>query len=594
VRRQSELGETGFRASILLITLAIAAIATMQFSWFSRAAAMEVVETYRGLDIAVSQAVSREYQRYIPLLADLRSARSGAPLSRSALESLLARVYRAYGPEGVTPALLRSVAIVEAEPPFVLRRYDPVGGGWKAAGSLPATAGWSPDRAAAALARGEVGLASASGSRYLLCSPRPSSTGLLVAELDSEGFFERYVVPAVTAMLPDASLSWTESVRRPPVPDGPDAPAPRHEGPPVGHRFDPFGALVGKADSATFVIKVPAALDPLFLLGGEREPRDRAAEAFRLVPIADEAAGGPPLGGRIKSLNVTMSSASRVGSMERRLALNWMLGNLLLVGIWLAFVQAVVQRRRLGLVRQREREFVASVTHELRTPLTVIGSAADNLRSGLVKGERVVQYGGLIAGQAKRLGAMIEEVLLYSRVEGREPARPALAPLGPARLDEELRGPLEELARGSGCRLSWDVSGLPPSFMGAEAGLRLVLSNLVANAAYHAYGKDSGGEIRVRGRVEAPGRILFAVEDDGRGVPRSEAALVFEPFYRDEAARRRGDKGTGLGLYLARREARSLGGELRLESPYRLADGERRHGCRFTLELPFEEVADGA
>ena len=69
---------------------------------------------------------------------------------------------------------------------------------------------------------------------------------------------------------------------------------------------------------------------------------------------------------------------------------------------------------------------------------------------------------------------------------------------------------------------------------------------------------------------------------------------MFEPFYRGEIARRRHEKGTGLGLFLARRKARSLGGDLRLESPYRRADGVRAPGCRFTLELPSGDVSDGA
>ena len=113
-----------------------------------------------------------------------------------------------------------------------------------------------------------------------------------------------------------------------------------------------------------------------------------------------------------------------------------------------------------------------------------------------------------------------------------------------------------------------------------------MLSNLVANALYHAYTATGTGEVRVAGASSPLGAIQFIVEDDGRGIAKKESELVFEPFYRAEASRERHEKGSGLGLFIARRKARRLGGDIRLESPYERDDGSRRPGCRFTLELP--------
>jgi signal transduction histidine kinase len=596
VKRESELSAGGLRASIVLIVSTLVVIGIMQFHWFSRSASAEVEAAYRSLNATVVQAVSREYQRYAPILGELRSFRSQEPLPLEFLETFLKRIYDAYGPAGVTPKLLRSVCVVRAKDFSIMRTYGPSSDGWvEARGALSALL---PDRVAEVLGSGELGHFAAKDSpRYLLSSPYPSSPYLLALELDSEGFFEGYVAPAVAGLLPDATLSWSKDFPQRPSRGGSgevSADDEGREGPPV-RRFNPLHALFGRGDAsaATFSIRVSAELNPFFAPDGERGPGAPGAGAFRLIPIGMD--GVPPIDDmRFRRLDVTLSRASSIDSVERRLSLNWLFGNLLLFGVGLAFGQAVVQRRRLGLVRQREREFVASVTHELRTPLTVIMSASDNLRGGLVAGERVAEYGELIAGQSRRLGAMIEEVLLYSRVEGREPGPPPLVPIDRARLEAELRGPLEELARGSGSRLEWDLSGLPATFMGDSPGIGLAISNLVANAAFHAYGKGSGGAVRVRGVTGHAATIIVQVEDDGRGIARSEAELVFEPFYRDEAARRRHEKGTGLGLFLARRKARSLGGDLRLESPYRRADGIRRSGCRFTLELPFEEVGDGA
>ena len=156
-----------------------------------------------------------------------------------------------------------------------------------------------------------------------------------------------------------------------------------------------------------------------------------------------------------------MSSGSAIVSMERRLALNWLFGNLILVGLGLSFAQVVIQKHKLGVVSKREREFVASVTHELRTPVTAIRSAAENMRRGLVGLERMAPYGEMIHAQSLRLGSMIEEVLLFSQVEGKEAQPPLLSPIAAEELGAELQPPLDAIAKSEGARVEWDFGSLP-------------------------------------------------------------------------------------------------------------------------------------
>ena len=105
-------------------------------------------------------------------------------------------------------------------------------------------------------------------------------------------------------------------------------------------------------------------------------------------------------------------------------------------------------------------------------------------------------------------------------------------------------------------------------------------------------GPEKGELVRVIGKARLPDSIEFFVEDDGRGIPKAEAALVFDAFYRDEASRARHEKGSGLGLFIARRKARLLGGDLVLESPYERVDGVRRPGLPLHLTLPLKEADD--
>jgi signal transduction histidine kinase len=400
-------------------------------------------------------------------------------------------------------------------------------------------------------------------------------------ELDMDGFFEAYTKPAVAAVLPDSKIEWSKS-----APGGArDSSRPRGIGP--RRTFNPIRALFGGAskEGRTFSLVVPATMDSFLMRGlgwfGSWSPGSGGEGSYR-----------PRVAITLRSARILVSSNSVLGSMERRLALNWLFSILLLFGLGFAFAQAVIQNHKLGIVRRREREFVASVTHELRTPVTAIRSAADNMRRGIVGLERVAPYGEMIHAQSLRLGSMIEEVLLFSQVEGGTAQPPVLATLRLDELVQELRPPLDAIARAEGIRVEWNLGSLPREFLGDAETLRLVLSNLVTNALYHAYPGPEKGELRVIGAASSPETIRFLVEDDGRGIAKKEAALVFDPFYRDEASRARNEKGSGLGLFIARHKARLLGGDLKLESPYSRMDGSKRPGCRFTLELPFQEAGD--
>jgi signal transduction histidine kinase len=99
-----------------------------------------------------------------------------------------------------------------------------------------------------------------------------------------------------------------------------------------------------------------------------------------------------------------------------------------------------------------------------------------------------------------------------------------------------------------------------------------ILLNLVGNAI--SYSPD-GSTVRVEVAREA-GRARAIVSDEGPGIPTEKLESVFDKF---ERLGRGGDGGSGLGLYISRRLARAMGGDLTASSTL----GE---GARFTLELP--------
>jgi signal transduction histidine kinase len=112
-----------------------------------------------------------------------------------------------------------------------------------------------------------------------------------------------------------------------------------------------------------------------------------------------------------------------------------------------------------------------------------------------------------------------------------------------------------------------------PEVTGDAEGLRMLVDNLLENAARH--GREDG---RVVATVSprAGGGVRLTVDDDGPGIPAAEREVVLERFVRGRAAR---GPGSGLGLAIAAAQAQRHGGTLRLEdSPL--------GGARAVVELP--------
>lgn len=105
-----------------------------------------------------------------------------------------------------------------------------------------------------------------------------------------------------------------------------------------------------------------------------------------------------------------------------------------------------------------------------------------------------------------------------------------------------------------------------------------VLINLLGNAIRYS---PEDSQVRI-GLERARDRARIYVQDEGPGLSAQDQAIVFEKF---ERLGRSGDGGSGLGLYISRRLARAMGGELWVES-------EPGSGARFVLEVPADITAD--
>lgn len=224
---------------------------------------------------------------------------------------------------------------------------------------------------------------------------------------------------------------------------------------------------------------------------------------------------------------------------------------------------------------------LATLSHELRTPLTALEGYGELLEDeilGPLTGEQrdvIVR----LRTVGRHLGSLIEDILTYASLE----ADRLTARSTPVRLDElldTLHPFLEPLAREKGIEFLIDLEAGLPVLTTDEARVRQILLNLCQNAI--KFTEVGGVTVRVsRGSPGADGgaTVRFAVRDTGVGIASTDMQRLFRPFSQLEDSETRRARGTGLGLYIARRLATLLGGRIELVS--RPGDGSI-----FTLVLP--------
>jgi two-component system phosphate regulon sensor histidine kinase PhoR len=230
----------------------------------------------------------------------------------------------------------------------------------------------------------------------------------------------------------------------------------------------------------------------------------------------------------------------------------------------------VTDLRRVDEVR---RDFIANASHELRTPLTAIQGFADTLATGDVDPAQRQEFLGVIARNAHRMSALIDDLLALSRIEG-DGADLELTDVDVGRVAETTLSDLTPRFEQAGVEARLHVQPGPMARADRSA-LEQILDNLLSNAARYT---NAGGHVDVT--VEPKhGSVRLTVADDGIGIPEHSLERIFERFYRVDAARSRALGSTGLGLSIVKHLIGQMGGEISVES-------ELGKGSQFVVSLP--------
>ncbi len=221
-------------------------------------------------------------------------------------------------------------------------------------------------------------------------------------------------------------------------------------------------------------------------------------------------------------------------------------------------------------------KYVSTLSHEIRTPLNaVIGMTSVIKRMPM---DRKLQDGVLtIENAAEQLLSIVNNVLDIERVTA-----------GAMQLDiadfdlHDLVAHVMRIIGALPAARSLDVVSsvdpeVPRFLLGDQGRITQILINLMSNAV--KFTERGSVRLRVSSQAEGPDRVRvrFAVQDTGKGIPRSMHEKVFGAFEQVGAS----SGGTGLGLTICREFAKRMGGDLTLES----SEGA---GSTFTFSLPLQ------
>ncbi len=256
-------------------------------------------------------------------------------------------------------------------------------------------------------------------------------------------------------------------------------------------------------------------------------------------------------------------------------------------------IVAVNDVTELMLAQQRAEEaarskasFLANMSHEIRTPMNAIKGLSELLALTPLN-QTQKNYIKNIVGSADSLISVINDVLDFSKIDAN---RIEIVPVAYSlnKLIGELAGVIGLRAEEKGLHLFMEIApDIPSHLVGDDARIKQIVLNLLSNAVKYT----PSGQIILKIEYTRTGpdqiEMVFSVKDTGIGIRPEDIPLLFDAFARVDLKANRSIQGTGLGLAISQRLARSMGGDVTIDSAYGV-------GSTFTLRIPQEVAEDTA
>jgi two-component system phosphate regulon sensor histidine kinase PhoR len=214
----------------------------------------------------------------------------------------------------------------------------------------------------------------------------------------------------------------------------------------------------------------------------------------------------------------------------------------------------------LHRLEQMRKDFVANVSHELRTPLTVISGYLEMLGEQQDVNPRWQRAFKQMQQQTRRMNALVNDLLLLSRLENEELSNKDQV-IHMASLLNELFDDAQAYNSDYGHTLNLHIES-HCNLLGSKLEIASAFSNLITNAIKYT---PKGGVIHI-GWLSDQQHGYFYVQDNGIGIEAYHIPRLTERFYRVDSARSRDSGGTGLGLAIVKHVLAQHEGYLDIQS----------------------------
>jgi signal transduction histidine kinase len=215
---------------------------------------------------------------------------------------------------------------------------------------------------------------------------------------------------------------------------------------------------------------------------------------------------------------------------------------------------------------------ISSISHGIKGLLTGLDGGIYLVDSGLRKEnpEQMTEGWGIVKEMVERIRKMVLDILFYARER-----KLTLQPVDVRHFCKEVAESVETKIAEGGVEFVRDFGGADGSFTVDGGYLRTALINILENAADACREKEpaSGGQLTFRATGEN-GDVLFEISDTGIGMDAETRDKIFDLFFSSK-----GNRGTGLGLYISRMVIEQHGGTIRVYS-------RPNRGSRFVVKVP--------
>ena len=213
------------------------------------------------------------------------------------------------------------------------------------------------------------------------------------------------------------------------------------------------------------------------------------------------------------------------------------------------------------LIQKHKSDFFANASHELKTPITVMQGFAEVLMNKEGMDETSKKQLGRIYKECLRLGSLISDMLMLSKIESGDAPKRTLTEIKLHDLAKEVLDGLSEKAQRR--NVTATIEGYA-TFTADQTMIFELIENLVSNAI--KYNKD-GGSITVSIEENTEG-VILKVKDTGIGIEKEHLPRLCERFYRVDKSHSKRIGGTGLGLAIVKHICAISDAELSIESDF--------------------------